>query len=56
MKWTPIVAIVGIIILECLALVKGVNGTGLSLAIGSVCAFGGYGTKALRDRIRGGKQ
>lgn len=35
-------AIVGIIIVECYALSLGINGSGLSLAIGAIAGLGGY--------------
>ena len=39
---TPLAAILGIIILEALAIAKGINGTGLGLAIAGLAGLGGY--------------
>ncbi len=56
MKWTVVLAIVGIITLEVIALIKGVNGTALSLAIGGIAGLGGYQVKKIKDKIKGGKK
>ncbi len=37
-----VVSIVGIIILEGLALLKGMNGTGLAAAVGAIASLGGF--------------
>lgn len=54
MKWTPIVAIVCITILEVTALVKGVDGAVFGLAITALAGLGGYELKILRDKMKGG--
>ena len=46
----PISAIAGIVILESIALVKGVNGVMFSTAIGFVAGIAGYTMKYIRDR------
>ena len=56
MKWTPIVAIIGIVILEGIALLKGVNGTVFSIAVAALAGLGGYEIKVLRDKAKGGKE
>lgn len=55
MKWTPIVSIVSIVILECVALTQGVNGTVFSLVIAAVAGLGGYQIKARLQSKNGGK-
>ena len=55
MKWTPIVALICITILEAIALVKGVNGAIFGLAITALAGLGGYELKILRDKTKGGK-
>lgn len=56
MKWTPIAAIVGIVILETIALMKGINGIAFSGACVLIAGLGGYQAKILKDKIVGGKQ
>jgi len=56
MKWTPIVAIVAILILESIALIKGVNGAIMGIVIAALAGLGGYEAKVLKDKIKGGKQ
>ena len=41
-KVCVLTAIVGILVVEVFALSKGINGTGLSLAIAAVAGLGGY--------------
>lgn len=55
MKWTPIVAIVAIVILEGIALWKGVNGATFGIVIAAIAGLGGYELKILRDKVKGGK-
>jgi len=55
MKLTPIVAIVGIVILEAIALANGIDGVLMSGAIAVIGGLAGYQAKTLRDRIKGGK-
>ena len=56
MKWTPIIAIICIAGLEALALVKGINGALMGIAIAALAGLGGYQVKVLKDKIKGGKQ
>ncbi|MBA7568168.1 hypothetical protein ES708_09889 [subsurface metagenome] len=56
MKWTPIAAIIAIVILETIALLKGVNGALMGIAVAALAGLGGYEAKTLRDKIKGGKQ
>lgn len=51
-KVTVLTAIIGIIILESIALSQGINGTGLSLSIAGIAGLGGY---EVRKVIKGGK-
>jgi len=55
MKWTPIVAIVCIAVLEIMALIKGVNGATFGLVVAALAGLGGYEAKILRDKLKGGK-
>lgn len=54
MIWTPIVAIVCIAGLEALALAKGVDGALMGIVIAAIAGLGGYGVKAIRDKMKGG--
>jgi len=54
-KWTPIVAIACITILEVVAILKGINGVAFSLAVASISGLGGYQIKALVNHKTGGK-
>ncbi|MBA7640079.1 hypothetical protein ES703_47744 [subsurface metagenome] len=56
MIWTPVVAIICIAGLEALALVKGVDGAMMGIVIAAIAGLGGYGVKAIKDKIKGGKQ
>lgn len=56
MIWTPIVAILAILILETIALLKGVDGALMGIAIAALAGLGGYQVKRLKDKIKGGKQ
>ena len=55
MKWTPIVAMACIVILEVVALLKGINGAVLGIVIAALAGLGGYHTKVIRDKLKGGK-
>ncbi|GAH04440.1 unnamed protein product [marine sediment metagenome] len=46
------IAMICISILEVGAMTQGINGTGLSLAIGAIAALGGYVIGRGTDRIR----
>ena len=46
---TPLIAIVGIVLLECLALLKGINGMALSGSVAAIGAIAGYLGKGIRD-------
>ena len=52
MKWTPIVAMICIAILEVLALIKGVDGATFGLVVAALAGLGGYEAKILRDKIK----
>ena len=54
MKWTPIVAIACITIIEIVALLKGINGVLFSLVIAAISGLGGYQIRALVNHKRGG--
>ena len=54
MKWTPIVAMVCIVILEAIALVRDINGAIFGLAIAAIAGLGGYQIKSYRDKKKGG--
>ena len=41
-KVTILTAIVGVVVLDAYALSKGINGTGLVLAIATIAGLGGY--------------
>ena len=55
MKWTPIVAIICITVLEAIALLMGVNGVLFSLAIAALSGLGGYQIKSMVNNKRGVK-
>ena len=55
MKWTPIVAIICLFGLEVVALLKGVDGVLLGIVVAAIAGLGGYKTKAVIDKARGGK-
>ena len=55
MKWTPIAAMIGIVILEAIALLKGVNGTAFSLVIAALAGLGGYEIRVFQTRKKEGK-
>lgn len=40
--WVSLAAIVGVVVMETVALCNGINGTLLVLSIGAVCGLGGY--------------
>lgn len=54
MKWTPIIAIACITILESIALVLGVNGAVFGIAIAAISGLGGYQLHKTRTE-KGGK-
>lgn len=53
MKWTPIIAMVCITILECFALSHGVNGAVFGIAIAVIGGLGGYEVHKIRTRKGG---
>jgi len=55
MKWTPLAAILAITIIECVALLKGVDGLLFSLAVAAISGLGGFQVKSVLDKIKGGK-
>lgn len=55
MKWTPIVAIAGIVAIEVVALCNGVNGIALSSSLALVAGIGGYQIKSFVDKLKGGR-
>ena len=44
---TPLFAIAALVILECVALSKGINGTVLSVVVAAVAGIGGFEAKSL---------
>lgn len=54
MIWTPIVAMICIVILEVVALIQGVNGAVFGIVIAALAGLGGYEIKVLKDKIKGG--
>lgn len=56
MKYTPLAAIVGICVLETIALLNNVNGATLGLAFAAIGGLGGYEVKAFMMKRKGGKQ
>ena len=50
------IALIGVIIMECYALSQGINGTGLSLAIATIAGLGGYEVSNVIKIIKGGKE
>jgi len=46
MKYTPLAAIIGICVLEAIALLNNVDGAALGLAFAAVGGLGGYEVKA----------
>jgi hypothetical protein len=55
MKWTPIAAMVGIVILESIALLKGIDGAVFGIVIAALAGLGGYQVKVFKNKINGGK-
>jgi len=53
---TPVVSIVGIIIVECVALSQGINGVGMATSIAAMAGLGGYGVKEFRERMHNAKK
>ena len=54
MKWTPIVAMICITLLEAIALINGIDGALLGLAFAALAGLGGYELKALIAKKKGG--
>lgn len=54
-KVTILSAIIGIIVIESIALSQGINGTGLSLAIAAIAGLGGYELDKVIKIIKGVK-
>lgn len=55
MKWTPIIAIICIAVLEALALIKNIDGAIFGIAITAIAGLGGYEIKTYIDKRRGNK-
>jgi len=55
MKWTPIAAMASIVILEAIALLKGIDGAIFGIAIAAISGLGGYEIKVLQNKIKGDK-
>jgi len=55
MKWTPLVAMGCITLLEVVALCQGINGAVFGIVIASLAGLGGYELKILKDKAKGGK-
>uniref|UniRef100_A0A6M3XSI6 Uncharacterized protein n=1 Tax=viral metagenome TaxID=1070528 RepID=A0A6M3XSI6_9ZZZZ len=55
MKWTPIAAMAAIVILEAIALLKGIDGAIFGIAIAAIAGLGGYEVKVLRNKVKGDK-
>ena len=49
------IALIGVIIMECYALSQDINGTGLALAIAAIAGLGGYELNSLIKCIKGDK-
>jgi hypothetical protein len=54
-KWTPIVAISCLTIIEIVALLNGIDGVLFSLVIAAISGLGGYQIKALVNNVKGGR-
>ena len=52
MKWTPIIAILCIASLEALAIMQGVNGALMGVAVAAIAGLGGYELKRLKDQAK----
>ena len=55
MKWTPIIAMLSIVVLEAIALLKGVDGAVFGIVIAALAGLGGYELKIFKDKAKGGK-
>lgn len=55
MKWTPIAAMISIVILESIALFRGIDGAVFGICIAALAGLGGYHIKGIRDKGKGGK-
>jgi len=53
MKWTPIVAMVCITLLEVVALLQGINGAVFGIVIAALAGLGGYEIRAWKNRKGG---
>ncbi len=53
-KWTPVVAIACIAIIEIVALLKGINGVVFSLSIAAISGLGGYQIRTWFNHKTGG--
>jgi len=51
----PVVAILAIVVLECVAISKGMNGVMLAGSIGLIAGIAGYTGKAVKDKVKTGK-
>jgi hypothetical protein len=51
----PLICVVGILVLEGVALINGVNGAALSASIGALAFIGGWGAKNLKDLVANSK-
>lgn len=51
-KHVVVISLLGIIWLESLALIKGIDGAALSLSIAAISGLGGYGLHEIMDRLR----
>jgi len=48
--WKVLVAIVGLVILECVAMFNGINGTVFSVVIAAIAGLGGYSLRPVVDK------
>ena len=55
MKYTPMVAMGCITLLEVVALCQGINGAVFGIVIAALAGLGGYEIKTLKDRVKGGR-
>ena len=51
--WISISAILGVVIMETVALCNGIDGTLLMVSIGAVCGLGGYQLSSHINRCKG---
>ena len=50
LSWSTVVAIAGIVILEALAISKGIDGAMLGLAIAAIAGLGGYRLRVTKTK------